>query len=77
MVLGCTHYPFVSKTITRILGTDVEIFDGGPGTAKEMKRRLEEAGLLRQNAQKQGKIDFENSDKSQQKKDLFYKLLNY
>ena len=67
----------MSKTITRILGTDVEIFDGGPGTAKEMKRRLEEAGLLRQNAQKQGKIDFEISDKSQQKKDLFYKLLNY
>ena len=77
VVLGCTHYPFVSKTITRILGTDVEIFDGGPGTAKEMKRRLEEAGLLRQNTQIQGKINFKNSDKSQQKKELFYKLLNY
>lgn len=76
VVLGCTHYPFVKKTITQILGEDVKIFDGGEGTAKEIKRRLAISGLLRDNAQKGGKITFVNSDKSQQKEQQFWKLLN-
>lgn len=76
VVLGCTHYPFVKKTIVRILGEDVDIFDGGEGTAKEIKRRMEVAGVLRKDAQKSGRITFANSDKSQQKEDQFWKLLN-
>lgn len=77
VVLGCTHYPFVRKTIRAVLGEKVRIFDGGEGTAREMKRRLGEAGLLRQNAQKSGKITYENSDNSREKSELFWKLLNY
>ena len=46
LVLGCTHYPFVKKTIARILGEDTELLDGSLGTARETKRRLEAAGLL-------------------------------
>ena len=46
LVLGCTHYPFVRKTIARILGEDTELLDGSLGTARETKRRLEAAGLL-------------------------------
>ncbi len=76
VVLGCTHYPFVKKTIVRILGEDVDIFDGGEGTAKEIKRRMEVAGVLRKDAQKLGSITFANSDKSQQKEEQFWKLLN-
>lgn len=45
VVLGCTHYPFVKNEISAIMGENVKIFDGGAGTAKETKRRLEEAGL--------------------------------
>ena len=77
VVLGCTHYPFVRKAIQEILGPDVEIFDGGEGTAKEMKRRLMVADLLCKNAQKEGKICFENSNKSQEKEALFWRLLKY
>ena len=77
VVLGCTHYPFVRRAIEDILGHQVMIFDGGEGTAKEIKRRLEIAGLLRKDVQRTGKIIFENSDNSQQKRDLFWKLLNY
>ena len=77
VVLGCTHYPFVRRAIADILGEKVAIFDGGPGTSKEIKRRLEIAGLLRKDVQRTGKIIFENSDNSQQKRDLFWKLLNY
>ncbi len=48
LVLGCTHYPFVAETIGRILGPEVQLLDGGEGTARETRRRLAAAGLLRQ-----------------------------
>ena len=47
LVLGCTHYPFVKAAIARILGEGTELLDGSAGTARETKRRLAEAGLLR------------------------------
>lgn len=47
VVLGCTHYPFAANAISRILGENVPLLDGGEGTARETRRRLEEAGLLR------------------------------
>ena len=46
VVLGCTHYPFLRRQIRQVLG-DVELFDGGEGTARQLERRLEESGLLR------------------------------
>lgn len=58
VVLGCTHYPFAEKTIARLLGEDTVLLDGGPGTARETKRRLGAAGLLRQG---KGEVIFENS----------------
>ena len=47
IVLGCTHYPFVKDKIQSIL--NVPIYDGSVGTAKELKRRLEEKNLLSNN----------------------------
>ena len=47
LVLGCTHYPFVQRTIARVLGPETRLLHGGAGTARETKRRLEKAGLLR------------------------------
>ena len=75
VVLGCTHYPFVKDAIIEVLGPEVEIFDGGYGTAKEIKRRLQVQNLLREKGTKKGEITFENSEKSPQKIDLFWKLL--
>ena len=46
LVLGCTHYPFLKKAMAVVLGSGVELLDGGEGTARETKRRLMEAGLL-------------------------------
>ena len=46
VVLGCTHYPFVKNAIRRVLGEAVVLLDGGEGTARETRRRLEAAGLL-------------------------------
>ncbi|MDE7312808.1 MAG: glutamate racemase [Eubacterium sp.] len=60
IVLGCTHYPFVRGLIQEIAGAQVRIFDGGNGTAREMRRRLKEAGLLSKDAGC-GSVTFENS----------------
>lgn len=58
LVLGCTHYPFVSHGMQRILGDRVAILDGGDGTARETKRRLEAANLLENGP---GEVILENS----------------
>lgn len=58
VVLGCTHYPFAAKTIRRILGEKTAVLDGGEGTARETRRRLEEAGLLSDGP---GVLQMENS----------------
>lgn len=74
-VLGCTHYPFARKQIQQVLGDKVRIFDGGEGTAREMRRRLEEKGLLR-HEQRKGEILFENSLTDERKVDLCRRLLD-
>ncbi len=58
LVLGCTHYPFAKNAISRVLGKGVALLDGGDGTARETKRRLEQAGLLRSG---EGSVTIENS----------------
>ena len=58
VVLGCTHYPFAAGTISKLLGENTVLLDGGPGTARETRRRLAEAGLLNDGP---GEIIIENS----------------
>jgi len=58
VVLGCTHYPFAATAISRLLGEKTLLLDGGEGTARETKRRLEHAGLLNDSS---GEVLIENS----------------
>lgn len=62
LVLGCTHYPFAARTIRKILGPRVQLLDGGEGTARETKRRLELVGLL---ADGQGSVTWLNSSEDE------------
>lgn len=75
VVLGCTHYPFAKDMIQDILGPDVMVFDGGEGTAREMKRRLTEADLINPGAEK-GTVNFQNSLEDKKKIELCEWLLN-
>lgn len=61
VVLGCTHFPFAEKSILKILGDEVQVFEGGNGAARQCKRLLEEKGLLN-SLGREGTISFENSD---------------
>ncbi len=46
LVLGCTHYPFLRPLIQDVAGPDVDIIDPATAVARELRRRLESAGLL-------------------------------
>jgi glutamate racemase len=48
LVLGCTHYPFLVDTIRKVAGDQIGIIDTGGAVARELKRRLAQAGLLRE-----------------------------
>lgn len=58
LVLGCTHYPFVKNTIARIMGDGTVLLDGGEGTARQTRRCLGQADLLRSGL---GSVTIENS----------------
>lgn len=74
IVLGCTHYPFVSNAIKNVVGNDIEIIDGGLGTAREIKRRLAEKDLLK-DSKDEGKIQIYNSSEDHRFIDLSWKLI--
>ena len=60
VVLGCTHYPFVQNMIQELMGKKVRIFDGAPGIARQVERRLEKADLLNDEG-RPGEILWQNS----------------
>lgn len=45
LVLGCTHYPFLSPTIQRIVGPEVTLIDPAPAVARQVGRVLAERNL--------------------------------
>ncbi|PIP81379.1 MAG: glutamate racemase [Gammaproteobacteria bacterium CG22_combo_CG10-13_8_21_14_all_40_8] len=46
-VLGCTHYPLIKMHIRQILGHSIQIIDTGEAVALEVKRRLQNDALLK------------------------------
>ncbi len=75
IVLGCTHYPFLRPVIQEIIGPEVEILDGGPGTARETLRRLQAAGLLRRG--EAGSVELQNSLESRDVLAMSARLLDH
>lgn len=47
LLLGCTHYPFLARTIGEVMGPDVTLVSSADETAFEVRRRLAELDLLR------------------------------
>lgn len=72
IVLGCTHYPFAARSISRAVGSEVALLDGGEGTARQTRRRLEQADLLEQG---EGMLRIQNSRMDPQAIELAYHLL--
>ncbi len=49
LLLGCTHYPFLYKVISEIIGPEVKLIDPAINTAKTLKEELKIRGLLKKN----------------------------
>ena len=46
LVLGCTHYPFLTKKLKKVLPANVEIIDPAPAVVKQTSRVLEQLSLI-------------------------------
>lgn len=47
LLLGCTHYPYLARTIGDVMGRDVVLVSSADETAFEMRRILEQSGDIR------------------------------
>lgn len=74
VVLGCTHYPFVRNAIREALGGDVAIFDGAAGTARQLRRLLNQRELLKREGN--GCVTWENSSNDDSLAELALQLFN-
>lgn len=46
LILACTHYPILDKVIQKITGSQIRLVDSAKPTAEDLKKILEEKGLL-------------------------------
>ena len=47
LVLGCTHYPLLKRTLQQILGPEVQLIDSAEETARLVARMLGDRDVLR------------------------------
>ncbi len=61
LLLGCTHYPYLARTIGEVMGTDVVLVSSADETAFALAGDLAKAGLLHPEADRVGKHRFISS----------------
>jgi glutamate racemase len=61
LLLGCTHYPFLARTISDVVGRDVVLVSSADETAFEMLSLLQCSGLARDHAEGPGRHQFLSS----------------
>jgi glutamate racemase len=52
LLLGCTHYPYLARTISEVMGPDVVLVSSADETAFEVRDILMETGLSRRSSSK-------------------------
>ncbi|WP_101773625.1 glutamate racemase [Peptostreptococcus faecalis] len=65
IVLGCTHYPILKRTIGEAVGADVKLINPAKETALDLKSMLEERFLM-SNSTEEGKYKYYVSDINEQ-----------
>lgn len=76
IVLGCTHYIFIKEDIKKLVGEAVDLVDGNSGTAKQLKRLLQQNHLLNKEVNHQAtEVLLMNSNNSKETLLLCKKLL--
>lgn len=73
LVLGCTHYPFLTNKIRDIVGTAVNIIETAIPVTLQLRRKLTEQNLLNL-SKTQGNYRFLSSKVNRQQQQLFIDL---
>jgi glutamate racemase len=60
LVLGCTHYPFLRKSIRKLLGDTITLIDTSDAVIKQLGRQLETLGL-NHDSRERGSVTFISS----------------
>lgn len=62
LVLGCTHYPYLTPQIKLIIPTDIKIIDSGKAVARQTKNVLQANNLLNTSNEKPSHLWVANAD---------------
>ena len=62
LVLGCTHYPFLTPQIKTLVGDKVSVLDSGEAIARQTKVILEEENLINKDHHKISRLFYTNKD---------------
>src|SRR3990167_5623948 len=58
IVLGCTHFVLIKEEIVKIGGREINVIDGNYGTARHLRRTLQNERLLNNEVEEKPKIPF-------------------
>lgn len=75
LILGCTHYPLLSKSIANVMGPSVQLINAGNNVAAKVEAVLRSNGLLNTSS-KQAEQTFFTSDDAAQFQQLGSAFLN-
>ncbi|CEI74231.1 Glutamate racemase [Romboutsia hominis] len=62
LVLGCTHYPILKRTIGEYVGEDIKLVNPAKETAMDLKKVLEEEDILRKDGNERAYYEYYVSD---------------
>jgi glutamate racemase len=75
LLLGCTHYPFLARTIGEVMGQHVTLVSSADETAFEVMHHLRQLGLLRDPTARSGRHRFVSSGDVERFRELGSRLL--
>ncbi|MNK01117.1 Glutamate racemase [compost metagenome] len=75
LILGCTHYPLLKNSISRVTGSSVELVDSGESIAEWLRRDIEEGRLGAHAGEVPRRIEVLTTDYSAHFNDLALRIL--
>lgn len=76
VILGCTHYPLLKDSISRVLGNFVQLIDSGEAIAEELKSDFLSQRVESQSQNNEPYLHIELTDSGEQFENLCLRLLS-
>jgi len=75
LILGCTHYPLLKNSISRVTGSSIELVDSGEAIARWLERDFSAGRLGRSDQKNHGQIQIMTTDSSAHFTELALRIL--